>query len=488
LVLVDIMPLLPNPATSGRVVQFGTFELNLDSGELFSNGLAVPLQKQPFLVLAALLARPGEVVARQELFARLWPNGFLIDQEHGLNRTIRKLRVALGDTSEGKQYIETLEGRGYRFSGSVTGVVSTAAGRQSGTTRETYASALMDELNPPSPEFDPGGGALPPNYARYVARTGDEAVRRALECLASIVLIHGPRQVGKSSLLARALQHARKLAGKHVVFVDLQKLDSAQLESIDSFVRALAACIAEDLQLNFERDVWDTRLGAAMNLDRFLRSEVLPKATGQIVLAIDEVDRLLACRFAGSIFGLFRSWHNARALDPQMPLRNLTVLMVYSAEEQLFISDVNQSPFNVGVRVELMDFSREEVSVLDSQFGGPLEEHGDFSHFYDLLQGQPYLSHRGLYLLSSRQWQSQEFFARAAADDGPFSDALHVLRLSIERDRTMSGVVKRMLSGEMPPIEQFYPLRSWGLLTGSNVRDCRFRCPLYRKYLEQYLI
>ena len=98
----------------GRL-RFGVFELDLRAGELRKHGLRVRLQEQPFQVLAALLGKPGEVVTREELQKKLWPADTFVDFDHGLNKTINKIREALGDSAESPRFVETVARRGYRF-------------------------------------------------------------------------------------------------------------------------------------------------------------------------------------------------------------------------------------------------------------------------------------------------------------------------------------------------------------------------------------
>lgn len=97
-----------------RTACFGVFELDLRSGELRRDGIRVPLQDQPFRVLAFLIERPGDVVTRDELRERLWPSEF-VDFDHSLNTAIRKLRAALDDSADNPRFVETLARRGYRF-------------------------------------------------------------------------------------------------------------------------------------------------------------------------------------------------------------------------------------------------------------------------------------------------------------------------------------------------------------------------------------
>ena len=99
--------------------RFGSFEVDLDAGELRKRGRAIRLQEKPLRILAALLERPGEMLSRQELQDRLWADQTFVDFDHGLNNAVNKLRTALGDSAGAPRYIETVGRRGYRFIGSL---------------------------------------------------------------------------------------------------------------------------------------------------------------------------------------------------------------------------------------------------------------------------------------------------------------------------------------------------------------------------------
>ena len=99
---------------SPRVVRFGAHEVDLQAGELRKNGRKLKLSGQPIQVLAILLEHPGEVVTREELQKRLWPDTF-VDVDHNLNTAVNKIREVLGDSAEHPGFVETLPRRGYRF-------------------------------------------------------------------------------------------------------------------------------------------------------------------------------------------------------------------------------------------------------------------------------------------------------------------------------------------------------------------------------------
>ncbi len=105
----------PPPRNGSRTVRFGVFEADLHSGEVRKSGNRVKLQDQPFKVLQILLERPGDLVSREELQTRIWPEETYGDFDHAVNVAVGKLRTALGDSADNPSYIETVPRRGYRF-------------------------------------------------------------------------------------------------------------------------------------------------------------------------------------------------------------------------------------------------------------------------------------------------------------------------------------------------------------------------------------
>ena len=97
------------------MIRFGAFELDLQAAELRKNGHRIRLQEQPFQILVELLERPGEVVSREEIRNKLWPNNTVVEFDHSINAAVKRLRDVLQDSPESPQYIETLSRRGYRL-------------------------------------------------------------------------------------------------------------------------------------------------------------------------------------------------------------------------------------------------------------------------------------------------------------------------------------------------------------------------------------
>src|SRR6516225_9263712 len=108
--------------TSAPKYKFDQFEADVNAAELRRGETRLKLQMQPFQVLVALLERPADVVTREELRLRLWPQDTFVDFDHSLNTAIAKLRDVLGDSAANPKYVETIAKRGYRFLGNVSAV------------------------------------------------------------------------------------------------------------------------------------------------------------------------------------------------------------------------------------------------------------------------------------------------------------------------------------------------------------------------------
>ena len=244
-------------------------------------------------------------------------------------------------------------------------------------------------------ERPPPEGGLAPDDPSYIRRPPDDALHLAVKRGDSVILIRGARQVGKTSAMARAVFQARQ-AGMRVVITDLQQFNNVELESTDRFLLALGERIANKLNLGVRpRDHWDDCNAPNCNFNDYLHDEVLSPSSDRLVLVFDEVDRLFSCDFGSEIFALFRSWHNARVFEPEETWNRLTVVFAYATEAQLFIKDLNQSPFNVRTMLSLGDFTTEQRGELNRRRGSPLHDSRDEEHFFNLLGGHPYLTNRG---------------------------------------------------------------------------------------------
>lgn len=101
--------------TAAQIIRLGPFSVDFRSGEFRKHGVRIKLQRQPLLVLEALLEKPGEVITREDLRQRLWPKGVFVDYDQGMNKAVNRLREVFGDDAAEPRWIETLPLRGYRL-------------------------------------------------------------------------------------------------------------------------------------------------------------------------------------------------------------------------------------------------------------------------------------------------------------------------------------------------------------------------------------
>ncbi len=190
---------MPPPVVRYR---FDDFEADLRAAELRRRGIRLKLQLQPFQLLVALLERPQDVVTREELRQRLWPDDTFVDFDHGLNTAVAKLRDVLGDSATKAKYIETIAKRGYRFVGTVEAVapmapgVPAAANRPSGDTASvedpsyrTNSIAIPGEISPAG-AVNPGPSAADqPQPVEHELPRASRKVSRTLFILAQVMYL-----------------------------------------------------------------------------------------------------------------------------------------------------------------------------------------------------------------------------------------------------------------------------------------------------------
>ena len=355
-----------------------------------------------------------------------------------------------------------------------------------------HAFYSITHTTPPLPSFDPRildeleepGGSLKLDDKFYIERDSDEKLRRNIAKNGTTITIRASRQTGKSSLLVRGIHHVR--ASANVVYLDLQSIEHSVFESADGFLKYFAGAFARKLRLDIAmvNQVWRERLGPQDKLVKVMEEYILPRSDRQIVLAIDEADRLLEATFYSDFFALLRFWHNNRAIDPLWNKLNLA--MVIATEPYLLISNPNQSPFNVGIKLNLEDFSRDQVRELNLRHGEPIKE-AELDGFFSLLNGHPYLTRKALYLLVSENQTWKNLDNYATDDLGPFGDNLRRQLWFIHESDVLRSALRQVINhNKSENNEAVQRLMRAGLIKG--IGDRYFcRCGLYERYFRKHL-
>ena len=216
-------------------------------------------------------------------------------------------------------------------------------------------------------------------------------------------------------------------------------------------------------------------------LNELVEEHVIHQISQQIILAIDEADRLLHAPFRNDFFGLMRTWHNNRSIEEQWNKINL--ILIISTEPGALISSLYQSPFNVGVNIYLEDFNRDQVYRLNRLHGSPVNDNA-FEAFFELLEGHPYLTREALYLLVSERWTFQKLMRDAAKDQGPFGShfmsQFNVFTKDHDLQKAFTLINQQNKCNDEESVSRLLQL---GLVKGRG--DSYYcRCGLYRQYFE----
>ncbi|HWS89649.1 MAG TPA: AAA-like domain-containing protein [Pyrinomonadaceae bacterium] len=328
-------------------------------------------------------------------------------------------------------------------------------------------------------------GTMDPESVYYVARATDapavSAIRQTQQGVT--IPIKGPRQMGKSSLLLRVMEEAGRV-GKQTVLLDFQLFDHVALASADNFYRQFCAWLSAELgRPNRVEEFWAMGLGNTQQTTYYMTRHLLDGLDAHLVLAMDEVERIFDKPFRDDFFSMLRSWHNKRARE--RPWKRCDLVLVTSTEPYQLIADLNQSPFNVGVVIELEDFTPAEVRELNARHPRPLPP-PDERGLTELLGGHPYLTRRAFYLLGSDSLTLAGLLAEAVDDRGPFGDHLryHLFRMH-DQGELVEGMLD-VIEGRGCSESVFRRLRGAGLVRKEG-KAVLPRCQLYAEYFAEHL-
>ncbi len=325
---------------------------------------------------------------------------------------------------------------------------------------------------------------MAPDSKFYVERAADSIALREIEHQGVTLMIKGPLQSGKSSLVMRLIKAAESL-GKRVAFLDFQHFGREALTNRDLFFRNFCSSLTEILEMKDKVDeFWDARVSEGQNCTRYLSRYILKEPDAPLVLAMDEINGILESDLSNDFFGMLRAWHNSRASSPAW--KQLDLVLVTSTEPYQLLTNRNQSPFHIGEVIELSDFTSAGVAELNRRYGSPLTP-ADEARLMDLVSGHPFLVRRALHLVASQSISADRLFAEAISDGGPFAEHLRYFLFELSGDEYLERAMRKVLMySSCNDDRAFFRLLGTGLIRRSG-RDVIPRCRLYKEYLRQHL-
>ena len=344
--------------------------------------------------------------------------------------------------------------------------------------------SLSQPLPVAAPELPEGQVELASYF--YIDRPPIESrCYEAIDQPGALIRIKAPRQMGKTSLMARILHHAEQ-QNSTTLALTFQLANKRIFTNSDTFLQWFCASVAQELgMLEQLTKCWELAeiIGSNQCCKAFFEQYVLPEIPNYLTLGLDEVDRVFESpEIADDFLGLLRALHEeAKRRDIW---KKFHLIVVHSTEVYIPL-DINKSPFNVGLPIELPEFNSQQLQELAIRHG--LNWHQEqIEKLMDLLGGHPYLVRLTMYHIARQDVTLEQVLAEGATAAGIYSDHLRRHLWNLEKYPELLTAMEEVVSSEggvRLRSEQAFKLNSMGLvkLDGNN---CTAKCNLYAQYFR----
>jgi hypothetical protein len=300
-----------------------------------------------------------------------------------------------------------------------------------------------------------------------------------------LVRIKAPQEMGKTSLLLRILNDCQKNFGYRIVSLDLLKVDQSIFENIHQFLRWLCVNCARKLGLQPNLDhYWDEDLGSKMSWTIYFEEYLLEEIDGPLVLALDELNQVFEHpKIAEDFLPLLRSCYEEAKKNPIW--QDFRLIVVHSTEIYIPLQ-LEQSPFNIGLPIELEFFSQKQVEQLATKYQLYSQDNEEIKQLMELVRGHPALIHLALYRISQKEITFKELLATAVTQTGIYAYHLQRHWLALKENPELAKAFKMVCeAAEAVFLEPTiaYKLNSIGLVNLVNNKGT-VSCRLYKEYFQ----
>jgi hypothetical protein len=352
------------------------------------------------------------------------------------------------------------------------------------TSLESYVSLIERNVSPSYPS-----GAVALNSFFYVERPPIE--NRAYQEInkpGALIRIKAPKEMGKTSLLLRILNHGIE-QGYKTITLDFDQIDCAILSDLERFLRFLCASASQQLNLEPKLDeYWDEDIGSKVSCSLYFRCYLLEQINSPIVLAFDELNRIFEYpQVAKDVLPLLRSWYEDAKRTPIW--QKLRLIVVHSTEVYIPLQ-INQSPFNVGLPIQLKSFDLDQVKKLAEKYKLDWHESEEAKQLISLVGGHPALIQIALYHLSQKEITLVQLLKTASTPESIYHNHLRRQWLTLQQEPELGEFLKILLQTNRPlqlkPIVA-YKLSSMGLIRQIG-DEAIVSCQLYRSYFTKNFV
>ncbi|MEG4204679.1 AAA-like domain-containing protein [Microcoleus sp. Pol7_A1] len=347
--------------------------------------------------------------------------------------------------------------------------------------------SIIQPLPAAPPELPGGQVEIASRF--YIDRPPIES--RCYETIAqpgALIRIKAPRQMGKTSLMARILHHA-EMQGSRTVALSFQLANRRIFANSDTFLQWFCASIGQELgMLEQLPKCWELAdlIGSNQCCKAYFEQYLLSESSKPLTLGLDESDRLFESpEIADDFFGLLRALHEeAKRRDIWKKFR---LIVVHSTEVYIPL-DVNKSPFNVGLPIELLEFDSQQVQDLAARHGINWSA-TEVAEMMALVGGHPYLVRLAMYRIARQDVTLNHLLKSATTEAGIYSDHLRRHLWNLEKYPELIEAMREVSSGQKPVrlrLELAFKLNSMGLVKQEG-NYCSARCNLYDEYFRDRL-
>lgn len=353
---------------------------------------------------------------------------------------------------------------------------------------ETSLPALAPNLNPDLEKLDFPGSPLSFKSPLYIERPPIEFLGiNTLSQPGSLIRIKAPQRMGKTSLIHHLLGVAQQ-DGMKTVLINIQQADPYMFDDLEAFLKWFCWSMSQQLNLPSPmEEYWFPGAGSKLSCTLYLQEYLLSQGEEPLVIAIDKVHHLFDYpNLANNFFSLLRSWYEQGRVNSRW--QKLRLIISHSTELGLSLQ-TNQSPFNVGLPLNLPQLNPLQINDLAQRYQLKKSQIGSFTSLESLVQligGHPYLLQLAFYWLASGYLSMSQLLQEAATPQGIYREYLRQQELTLEKEPELKQSFEKVLASKQPILLDSniaYRLEGLGLVKLEGFKASP-QCELYRGYFN----
>jgi len=308
----------------------------------------------------------------------------------------------------------------------------------------------------------------------------------------AVLRIKAPKRLGKTSLITRVIQQLEQEQDYRGAYLPFGLAEKTEFKDLDKLLKWFCVSVGQALGLDSEMNTrWDEKYSTSkMNCTNYFEAYLLAQLSDSpVVLCLDDVDLVFPYQeVAQDFLGMLRAWHEKSKISKIW--KRLRLVLVHSTDVYIKL-DTNTSPFNVGLTIDLPDFTKEQVEDLIEQHKSELKQE-QLDKLTNLVGRHPYLLQEALnHLKNGKDSSLDTFLTEATTEAGIYSSHLRSYWLIIQDNPDVANALKTLVEVEQPveiksQLKPFYNLYSLGLVNFEG-NEVKIRCNLYKDYFKKHI-